>query len=250
MVSQHDARGRTRGGKEEGRTEALAGTSATCATSPLPTAGARRPLLLELGDARLGVKGVDLGAPAVDDVDDAVDRDGRLGNVGRDDDLAHAARRRAEDGRLLLRGEVGVEREDEERRELRPGDGRSDRLDGARDLEHARHEDEDVAADVARHVEAVCDGRADEAKVDLVGAHGELEGLESAHVVAADAAVDEAGAHAVELGLGRLTRRLARRLVGVRREERRQVLLEVEVLDRVREPAGAQRGSGGVLDGA
>lgn len=243
--SQHEEEGEAE--KGEGRTEALAGTSTTCATSALPTACSRRPLLLELGDARLGVEGVDLGAPAVDDVDDAVDRDGRLGDVGRDDNLAHAAGRRAEHGRLLLRGEVGVEREDEERRELRSGNGRTDRLDGSRDLEDAGHEDEDVAANVARHVEAVCDGRADEAKVDLVGAHGELEGLESANVVGADTAVDEAGAHAVELGLGRLARRLARGLVRVARQEGRQVLLEVKVLDRVREAACARRQSGHVL---
>lgn len=42
----------------------------------------------------------------VDDADTVGDRDTRLGNVGRDDNLAHARRRRVEDGALALRGDA------------------------------------------------------------------------------------------------------------------------------------------------
>lgn len=47
---------------------------------------------------------------AVDDADDVRNRDTRLGDVGRDDDLAHAWRRGVEDGLLPFRGDAAAER--------------------------------------------------------------------------------------------------------------------------------------------
>ena len=84
----------------------------TSTTPPLPRRRLRSPRLNELDDSRLRIEGILLDAPAIDDVHDAVNRDGRLGDVGRDDTLAEAGLDGAEDGGLLLRGEVGVEGED------------------------------------------------------------------------------------------------------------------------------------------
>lgn len=89
------------------------GASTTCAPATLPAARSAGPAFDEPRDARLGIESVLLHASAVDHVDDAVDGNRRLGNIGSHDDLALAGRRRAEDTRLLLRRQIRVQRQDE-----------------------------------------------------------------------------------------------------------------------------------------
>jgi hypothetical protein len=60
------------------------------------------------------VVGVLLREPRVDDVVDSVDGEGRFGDVGGENDLAGAGRRRVEDTGLHLGGEGGVDGEDDE----------------------------------------------------------------------------------------------------------------------------------------
>jgi hypothetical protein len=78
---------------------------------------------------------------------------------------------------------------------------------------------------------------ADQAKVDLLGARGDLERLQSPHVRLGHTARDERAAHAIELRLRRLAGWLSARPIGILREQGRQVRLEVKVLNGVREAA-------------
>ena len=86
--------------------QALTGTARALARG-----GAGDEDLLEGREAPVGVVAVLLDARAVEDVDDVVDRDGRLGDVGRDDHLPHPARRPVKDAQLIRRGERRVQRE-------------------------------------------------------------------------------------------------------------------------------------------
>ena len=90
----------------------------------------------------------------VDDVDDVVDGDRRLGDVGREHDLARAGRRRLEDLRLHVRRQVGVDRQHEQLGDARAEAARAlrERLERRLDLVLPREEDQDVARQRLRDV--------------------------------------------------------------------------------------------------
>lgn len=133
------------------------GASTTCATATLPAARSAGPAFDEPRDAGLGVESVLLYASAVDHVNDAVDGDRRLGNVGSHDNLALAGRRRAEDARLLLRRQVCVQRQNEQGGECVRRDCCANRFDGLLDLEDTGRENQNVATGVCRSLQAVGD---------------------------------------------------------------------------------------------
>ena len=84
---------------------------------------------------------------AVDDVDDVVDGDGRLGNVGGEDDLGDALGGVVEGGALVLPRQLGVEGDDAVCR--RAEDGMAlQMLQTGKDLGPAGEEDEDGAGNV------------------------------------------------------------------------------------------------------
>mmetsp|Transcript_23801 Transcript_23801/g.78855 ORF Transcript_23801/g.78855 Transcript_23801/m.78855 type:complete len:364 (+) Transcript_23801:1181-2272(+) len=119
------------------------------AAPSLPRGRARHEDLLERRQTPVRVVAVLLDARAVDDVDDVVDGDGRLGDVRRHDDLPRALARALEDGRLLRRRQLGVQRED--RRPPLERRRRPELRHRLRDLREARHEDEDRALGVVLH---------------------------------------------------------------------------------------------------
>lgn len=131
------------------------GASTTCSTATLPAARSACPAFDEPCDTRLGVESVLLHASAVDNVDDAVDGDRGLGNVGGHDNLALAGRRRAEDARLILRRQIRVERQDEQGGQGVGRDCRANRFDGLLDLEDTGRENQNVATGVSRRLQAV-----------------------------------------------------------------------------------------------
>ena len=83
--------------------EGLAGADAAGAPDPLARVLGGDPDLLQRRHALALLVRRLLDAARVDDVLDIVDGDGRLGNVGREHDLAHAGRRVPEDEGLLAR---------------------------------------------------------------------------------------------------------------------------------------------------
>mmetsp|Transcript_231 Transcript_231/g.408 ORF Transcript_231/g.408 Transcript_231/m.408 type:complete len:217 (-) Transcript_231:825-1475(-) len=93
---------------------ALARARAPRAPSPLASRRLRDGRDDEGIHAELGVVHVLLDEAGVDHVVDAVNSQRGLGNVGADDDLACAGRRRLEDLGLHLGGEGRVDREDDE----------------------------------------------------------------------------------------------------------------------------------------
>lgn len=82
----------------------------------------------------------------VDDVDDALDRQRRLGDVRRENDLAALGRRRLKDLRLLLRRHRRVDRQDDKLFGLASQRAHAlrERLGRRLDLVLARHKHENV----------------------------------------------------------------------------------------------------------
>mmetsp|Transcript_2661 Transcript_2661/g.9436 ORF Transcript_2661/g.9436 Transcript_2661/m.9436 type:complete len:429 (+) Transcript_2661:131-1417(+) len=130
------------------QTEALARPGAACAACALLGLGARDGHHHERVHAHLAVVDVLLAEARVDHVEDAVHRKRGLGNVGGDDALARAGRRRLEDARLHLAGQGRVDGQDDQLRHL--GAQRLHALEqhlaGGVDLLLAGEEEQDVAA--------------------------------------------------------------------------------------------------------
>mmetsp|Transcript_51401 Transcript_51401/g.159378 ORF Transcript_51401/g.159378 Transcript_51401/m.159378 type:complete len:415 (+) Transcript_51401:305-1549(+) len=95
---------------------ALAGASAPSPTRPLPRVGLADGRDQERVHTRLGIVHLDLGHAGVDHEVDAVNRQGRLRDVGRDDALPTARRRGLEDHGLHLGGQRAVHGQDDEGR--------------------------------------------------------------------------------------------------------------------------------------
>lgn len=134
--------------------EALARSRPSCTSRPLVRTRLGNRTDKERLDPDPRVVDLLLREAGVDDVDDAVDRERGLGNVGRDDDLATGravgsarSRRLVKDALLLLRRERRVERDGLERTELVRQLVGLDRDLSARvlDLLFTGQEDEDVA---------------------------------------------------------------------------------------------------------
>lgn len=94
--------------------EALARLRATCATRALLGGGLRDGRHHQRLDARLGVEDLLLAEAAIDDEHDAVDGHRRLRDVRAHHDLATPRRRGLEGVGLLLRGQGGVQRHDDQ----------------------------------------------------------------------------------------------------------------------------------------
>jgi hypothetical protein len=90
--------------------KALAGPRATGATGALLRAGAADRRDEQRLDAHARIVHFGLAEARIDHIDDAVDRQRRLGDVGGDDDLARAGGRRSKDALLQVGRQRRVER--------------------------------------------------------------------------------------------------------------------------------------------
>jgi hypothetical protein len=166
----------------------------------------------------------------VDHVDDAVDRQRRLGDVGGEHDLARAGRRRLKDFRLQVGRQRRVDARHDELADLRAERARAVRqnLGGRVDLVLAGEEDENVA----RRLRDVHLQRSDDDGVEVVGL-GRL-GVENVDRVAAAGNVENWRAVKVLAKLLGLERR--------RRDDELEVGSEARnVLDEAKENVGVQR---------
>ena len=89
-----------------------AGPNASGAPPPLLQIGLARPHRGVVGHVVVRREELHLHLAAVDDVDDVVDGDGGLGNVGGEDDLGDAVGGVVEGSALVLSRELGVEGDD------------------------------------------------------------------------------------------------------------------------------------------
>ena len=116
-----------------------AGRSAARATRALVGRGSANLLDEQRAKAAFAVEAGHAGEAAVDDVADAVDGHGRLGDVRRDDDLASVTF--AESPILICRRQFAVQRDQLHRfGQASP----AERADRAADFTHAGHENQDV----------------------------------------------------------------------------------------------------------
>ena len=132
--------------------ERLARLHPPCPPTALPTIGSGDPRVDELRQPVQRVVAVLLGAAAVDDVQDIVDGDRGLGNVGGNDDLAQPSRRPPEDSKLIGGCNRRVERKWQQRALARVPRGEGSMQGG--DLGHTWHEDKDRAG-FARLIQVV-----------------------------------------------------------------------------------------------
>lgn len=95
------------------QTEALARRRASCAAGALVERRLRRGHHGEHVHPRRPVELLDFGKACINDVDDAVNRDTRFSDVGREDDFACTARRGQKHAVLLIGRETRIEREEE-----------------------------------------------------------------------------------------------------------------------------------------
>lgn len=155
-IARVSARIRTPSRVGESLTEALSGPRSPSSTPPLATCCSACPLLDQSGDTSLCIEGVLLDSTRVDDVHNAVDRDGCFRDVCRDDNLALSRRCRSEDKCLLGGCQIGVQWQDQERRCDGRRDRRADRSDTLGDLHDSADENEHVSTNVMRAIQAVC----------------------------------------------------------------------------------------------
>ena len=108
----------------------------------------RNPRRLQTREVVQSVVRLLLALAAVDDVRDVVDRDGRLGDVGGEDDLANAERGPIEDFPLVRRGHRAVKRQNHAPRPVPQHAIRAHQVVDLGDLVPAGEEDEDRAVAV------------------------------------------------------------------------------------------------------
>src|SRR5262249_49962869 len=125
--------------------DTLAGRSSSGASRTLLGVGPADFFDQERVDATVGIVARNTREPAVDDRANAVDRDGRFGDIGRNHNLQLVVTR---DGSILIaRREFAVQRE--EKVAARFG-LLTDRLDSAVDLISTRHKHKDISAVIDR----------------------------------------------------------------------------------------------------
>ena len=108
----------------------------------------RNPSRLQTREVVQSVVRLLLALAAVDDVRDVVDRDGRLGDVGGEDDLANTARGPVEDFPLVRRGHRAVKRQNRALGPVPQQRVRAHQVVNLGDLVPAGEEDEDRAVAV------------------------------------------------------------------------------------------------------
>lgn len=131
--------------------QALARRRASSAASALLRGGLGHRHSRQDVDAARRVEVPPLCVPGVDDEAHAVDGDARLGDVGREDDLAGAARRRRPHGVLVVGGQARVQRQELHRQRAARRGGRAVRepLHRVLDLVAPGEEEEQVARRLA-----------------------------------------------------------------------------------------------------